>query len=130
MIPTFDTCLVCDQIRAELNGKLIIFGYLGICPSVDITLTQLDQPTLLTFLISGHGGEGPHTASVDIVDDTDTVIAGVAGVPFEAQPNRRTDFGPAVLVVFGRAGVFAVRCIVDGAEQYRAHFRIRQGVLT
>ena len=82
---------------------------------------------MLTFLISGHGGDGLHTASVDIVDDADRVIDEVAGVTFETDPIRHTDFGTSIVAVFGKPGRFAVRCVIDGIEQYRAHFWIRQG---
>ena len=32
-----------------------------------------------------------------------------------------------LLLVFGHAGTFAVRCQMDGVERFRAHFRVSQG---
>jgi hypothetical protein len=39
------SCIVCDLVRPEMDGKLIILGFLCVCPRVDIRVARLDRPT-------------------------------------------------------------------------------------
>ena len=126
MIPQFDSCIVCEQIREELQGKLILQGFFGVCPHVDVSVAKLDQPTALTFLFAGGVGDGTFTAHFDIVDASEQPVAGVGGTTFVATPATRTNLATTFLVIFGRPGLFAVRCIVDNVEQFRGYFRVGQ----
>lgn len=51
-----DSCLICDAVRPELNGKLLILDFLGICPNVDIRVPALDQPTAQSPIVVGGDG--------------------------------------------------------------------------
>src|SRR5207245_1592626 len=110
----FDNCLVCDLVREELGGKLIILGYLGVCPNVVVGVPRLDQPIVLTFLISGSAGEGSFAASFDVIDEADErSVASTGSMPAVANQNGTTNLAPTLLLVFGNAGRFAIRCFID-----------------
>ena len=128
MIPIIDSCLVCDLVRPELGGKLSILGFYGVCPRVDVALQQLDQPTVLTFVFAGGQSEGSFSLVFDVVDAADRIIASTAPQQFEANPKTVTVLAPTLLLVFGNAGQFAARFLVDGQEQFRASFHISQAV--
>ena len=128
MIPDFDTCIACDAIRPELYGKLILLGYLGICPNVDVGLQDLDQPSVITFLLSGSPGDGEFAGSFDIVDETERrTVAAVASIPFRAIPGTRTNLATTFVAVFQRPGIFVLRCFIDDRVRFRAYFRVSQG---
>ena len=126
-MPAIESCLVCDLVRPELGGKLVILGFYGICPYVDVGIVHLDQPAVLTFLLAGGPGEGSSTLTVDVVDETERVIASTASLAFEANPGGATLVAPTLLLIFGHAGRFAVRCMVDQVEHFRGYFRVSQG---
>lgn len=128
MIPDFDTCIACDAIRPELYGKLILLGFLGVCPNVDVGLQNLDQPSVITFLLSGSPGDGEFVGSFDIVDETETqTVSAVAAVPFTASPGTRTNLAATFVAVFNRPGIFVLRCVIDDCIRFRARFRVSQG---
>jgi len=84
-----------------LLGKLIILGYLGICPNVEIAVPRLDQPTVLTFLLGGSPGNGRYNASFEILDEAhDTLIAAAAQSPFSASPSTRTNISTTLIPTF------------------------------
>jgi hypothetical protein len=127
VIPQFGSCLVCEIIRPEQNGKLIILGFFGVCPNVDIILVQIDQPSVLTFLFNGGPGEGQYEASFDIVDQTGRIlIASAAPMPFTAQPNSPTSLSTTLFSTFGFPGIYAIRCLINGVEHFRGYFRVGQ----
>lgn len=114
------------MIRPELNGKLIILGFLGICPDVDIRFARLDRPAPLTFLLSGNADEGRFNLSVEIIDAKDRkVVASTAGSPLAVEGSAgRISIAPTVLLTFGHAGAFLVRCLVDGETCFEGAFRV------
>lgn len=127
-LPSLGNCLVCDTVRPELNGKLIILGYFGICPNVVVGIPRLDQPTVLTFVFSGSPGEGAFMASFDIIDEMDErVISSTPPAPLHTNKASMTTLATTFLLAFGHAGTFAIRCFIDDAERFRAQFRIEQG---
>jgi hypothetical protein len=127
LIPKIETCLVCDLVRPELGGKLAILGFYGICPHVDIGLQHLDQPAVLTFVLAGGTGQGTFPLTVDIVDENQRVIASISGLAFEANPKGATLVATTLMLIFGHAGRYAVRCLIDQAEIFRAYFAVSQG---
>ena len=128
MIPVFNACLVCEAIRPELNGKLIVLGLFGICPHVNVFLQHLDQPAVLTFLISGGPGDRSFLRSLQIVDEgNQRVVAESAPASSIAFPNSATQLVDTLLPTFGHGGQFSIRCLIDGVEQFRADFSVSQG---
>lgn len=124
-VPDFDQCLVCDLVRPEPDGKVMLLGFFGACPNVEIGIRDMERPTALTFLFLGGPADEPFTASFDVVDeDGDRVIAASVPVPCPAAPGARTNLAPMLLVVFGHPGRFAARCLVDGVERFRGQFRV------
>lgn len=124
------SCLVCDLVRPELAGKLTILGYFGICPNVHIRVAQLDQPTVLTFVISGDPGDGHYSALVAVFDEsTGRQIASTAELPILARPSAPTVLAVALVVIFGHEGLFTVRAFLDEREHFRGEFHISQGVV-
>lgn len=131
VIPVMDTCIVCDMIRPELGGKVMILGFMGLSPHVDIGVPRLEQPIMLTFVLSGSPCDGTFMAAFDIVETSNgRVVAATAPFPCVGQPDRRTSIAPTLLATFGHPGGYAMRFLVEGKEQYRALFAVSQGVLT
>jgi hypothetical protein len=123
------SCIVCDLVRPEMNGKLIILGFLGVCPHVDIRLARLDRPTPLTFLLSGHMGSERTALTVEVVHAEDlAVVAATAEGQFDlAGAGGNIQVAPTLLLTFGRPGAYLVRCLADGAPCYAGTFRVSQG---
>jgi hypothetical protein len=116
------------MIRPELNGKLIILGYFGACPNVNIQLPRLDRPTPLTFLLSGHVDQGAGKLSIEIVESrSNIVIASTGDAPLLLDGNVGSiNLAPTLLLTFGRAGEFVIRCVTDEGECYRSTFTVSQ----
>lgn len=106
---------------------MAILGFYGICPHVDVGLHLLDQPAVLTFVLAGGPGEGTFALTVDVVDETERVIASLTGLPLVANPKGATLVATTLLLIFGHAGRYAVRCMVDQVEVFRGYFRVSQG---
>jgi hypothetical protein len=126
------SCIVCDMIRPEINGKLMILGFLGVCPYVDIRLPRLDRPTPITFLLSGHIDDGIAALSVDVLCAKDkSVIASTGQGQFEISgASGAINIAPTLLLTFGRSGKFLVRCLADGKECYTGTLMVTQGEAT
>lgn len=126
MSSQIQTCLVCDMIRPELNGKLIILGFFGICPNVHITLAALDRPTPLTFLLSGRANAGQLSVALQIVDvQSQHAIASTLEIPISVEGAGGVfNVVQTLLLTFGRAGDFEARCFVNGVKDYSGFFRV------
>ncbi len=49
--PNIDYCLVCEVARAEVGNKLMILGFYGLAPNVDIFVDDFTAPLNLTFVM-------------------------------------------------------------------------------
>lgn len=129
MSVSIQSCIVCDMIRPEINGKLMILGFLGVCPYVDIRLPRLDRPTPLTFLLSGHLDGKVDTFAVEILSEKDgvSVASTREGQIGFAETTGAINVAPTLLVTFGRPGGFMVRCLADGRECYTGKLTVAQG---
>jgi hypothetical protein len=126
-VPQLDTCVVCEIVRPELGGKLTMLGFMGVCPNVDVGSPKLDQPLVLSFVMSGGPGEGTFMATFDVIDvASDRVVAATGPLPCIALPDARNNFAPALFLVFGSPGRYAARCLVDEREVYRAEFMVSE----
>lgn len=126
----FRACLVCDLVRPEAAGKLALLGFFGVCPNVHIQIAHLDQPTVLTFLFSGDPGEGPHNASVTLVDESHgSVIASAAPLSVTTLREVPTLVTVSLIVVFRHAGRFSARLLFEEEEQFRGEFHVSQGLI-
>lgn len=125
--PKFATCLVCEAIRPELHGKLILLGFFGVCPNVAVGLRHLDQPAVLTFLLSGSSGDGSFVATYEIVDESDQRVIATTAQEIIAVPDKPTQLVQTLLPTFGHAGEFSIRCVIGGAEAFRGLFRVTAG---
>src|SRR5258708_6204642 len=57
--PKIHSCVMCEGVRPEENGKSTIVGFLGITPYVEIAVQDLSKKVQrLTFLFLGMGGLG------------------------------------------------------------------------
>lgn len=122
----FHTCVICDLIRPELNGKLIILGFLGVCPNVDITLSALDRPIALTFLLNGNIDAGTFNISLEVFSTKgQRIIGSTPASPITAEGNGASfNIAPMLLLTFGQPGEFEVRCLVNGVQQFSSTFRV------
>lgn len=130
LLPRLDNCIICEIVRGELNGKLTILGFFGVCPNVDVQLSRMDQPAVLTFLVTGPPGDGDFAITFAVIDEADgRVVAETAELPFVARPNAVTNLAPTLMLTFGRPGMYALRCVVNGAPHYRASFKVSQSAI-
>jgi hypothetical protein len=115
-------------VRPELGGKTALLGFYGVCPNVEVGLTYLDQPAVLTFVFTGGPSGGSMTLTVDVIDEADNrVIASTGESRFDAPSRPATLLAPTLILIFGRGGQFAARCIIDGIERFRGRFGVIQG---
>lgn len=50
VFPNFNYCIVCDIIRPELGGKIILLGFYGLTPDVLVPVANINHPVVLSIL--------------------------------------------------------------------------------
>lgn len=127
-VPDFqiDSCVVCDMIRPEAGDKLIVLGYLGVIPHVSIGVKHLDRPVPVTFLLSGTSGHAEQNLAVDVVatEGTRSIASSGEKLLQVDSSDRRFWMAQTLLLTFGYAGVYAVRCMINGEVRYLGVFSV------
>jgi hypothetical protein len=113
-----------------LHGKVIILGFFGVCPHVLVSLQHLDQPTVLTFMVTGGPGDGTFVGTCQVADEsTQRTVASGPAAQFVATADAGTYVASTMLLTFGKSGLYSLRFVVGGVEQYRGYFRVSQSAL-
>jgi hypothetical protein len=115
-------------VRPELNGKLIILGYFGVCPHVEVKIPQLDRLVSLAFVLSGSLTAGQHEVVLEILEQaSDRVVVSTAKQPLTIDAGEgRVNLAPTLPIAFQKPGSYEIRCLVDGFEAFRGAFRVVQ----
>lgn len=50
VFPNFTYCVVCDMVRPELGGKVILLGFYGLTPEVLVPVANISHPVVLSIL--------------------------------------------------------------------------------
>jgi hypothetical protein len=129
--PRVTHCLVCEGVRPEAGGKATVLGLYGMTPDVEIRVRDLSQPIgSLCFLIFCEPGTGEYSVLPQIVGpDGNIVLAPDKPGPVSlVDPNKRAGlafaFGP---LVYKKVGTYYFVLRVQGAEHFRAPFKVIQG---
>lgn len=127
--PRIQTCIVCEGVRAEPFGKLLIFGYYGVAPEVQIALLDYSVPVNLCFLFPGGAGSGNFRVAVRLTAPDGTNRESIDG-------QGSTSFGPVrsnIVVYFQNTlpgpGRYTLTLLVDGRDNYQTAVELRQGTL-
>jgi hypothetical protein len=126
-LPKFDYCIMCEDVRLELGNKVSILGFLGLAPSVDLYVAQLNQPTKIVFLFGGEGGEGKIDALIRLVGP-DQGVLGEAALVGSIDPKRpKIVFGTSMTVAPLRQGKFEIQLLLQGSLHYKNTFTVHLG---
>ena len=123
--PDIQSCLLCDDVRQERNGKFIL---IGLFDSIGAQTFPLRYPRL--FLVTRWcAGEGEFTQSTRILKpDQSTVMVKGKDIPVRlANPEATaTNVEVFVNVSFEEAGTFWVEIILDDDMKLRYPLRVNQ----
>jgi len=126
--PNFNNCIVCDIVRPELNGKLILLGFYGFTPNVLLTISDINRPLVLSILACC-----PPISEVDVSYECSTSVVRPDGVGvFQTPPMRlAVAQGRGVSLPLGFSiappilpGRYAVRITVNGDLKMDSSFSI------
>jgi len=131
--PLIRHCLVCEEVRPEVQGKSSILGFYGVAPNVNLVIQDpAKRVERLSFLLICEPGEGDHKVSVRIENPR--------GEPILTTPEADFSFPPApqpvnliiaiAPVLFPMVGRHRFVLFVRGNEQFHTFFDIQQAVLT
>lgn len=112
--------------RPEAGDKLIILGYLGVVPNVSIGVKHLDRPVPVTFLLSGTSGHAEQKLTVDVVatEGTRSIASSGEKLLQVDSSDRRFRMAQTLLLTFGYAEEYAVRCMINGEVRFRGVFSV------
>jgi hypothetical protein len=117
--PDITYCVVCDGVRPETGGKLIILGFYGLCPNVNIILADPTQPMQLGFVI----GLSPADATRQYFG-TATLLSPEGAILAQTTPNPiQVSAGTPGVVALGMAAYFAT------PGRYRIQMRVEDTIV-
>src|SRR5438132_3143097 len=127
--PSFNYCIVCEGVRAEIGGKLTILGFYGIAPDVDLLIVNINQPTVVSFLVGFPPVAESHRSfnAVLIISRPD------GGVIFQTPPTQ-LQVSPSNKGVIGYnfllppnpiPGTYSLRILVNNEAKLETSFRVR-----
>lgn len=128
--PTIGNCIVCEEIRLELNRKATILGFYGIIPHVEILLQDFSKPMdRLTFFMSAGKGAGKFTVHLQVQSEAGDVVFNYPDHPLELREStRRNNLVYALRgISFPHPGAYVFRLRADGKNQYEASFQVNEG---
>jgi hypothetical protein len=73
--PKIRHCIVCEEVREELNRKSTLLGFYGVTPEVEILLQDFRLPVgRLAFFLVGGPGQGSFDVSFKVSGDGGDVV--------------------------------------------------------
>lgn len=126
--PTLDNCILCEDVRQEVGGKLIILGYLGILPDVQFSIRDFDRTTTLTFLVVGSPGEEPYELDMSITGPDGTVLHSEEGGVVRPEPeDRHLRLNIPLTLKFPQPGRYTFELTwADGETAYTGWFEVEK----
>jgi hypothetical protein len=129
--PKIDTCIVCENIRPELNHKTILLGFFGITPYVLVELADFKQLVSLCFVSCGAGGPPLRCERVQLrlTDPSGAVISNPTNAPdivggLLAGDRTTTNIFMGFVGFVTHPGQYGVALVADGVERYSTTFQL------
>lgn len=125
-------CIVCEDIRPEVQGKYAILGFFGLLPHVNIKVKEMGKPLArLVFLANVEGDAGKYKLKFSVVGpDKKKVFTDIPLGEFEINrdPTQRALIVVNVLgLIFQKEGIYTVRVIHANKAFFESTFRVDQG---
>lgn len=126
--PKFKHCLICDNAREEVRGKVTLIGFLGVSPDVEILVP--DPPNggalQLSFVFVGGAGGGTFPITYELFDVKQGVPLGKIdpGKPTDVVQGIRTTMILGLTGVYPHFGRYELRMFVAGKLEFAASFEI------
>jgi hypothetical protein len=100
--PKIEFCIVCEQLRPELGGKIQILGFYGVAPNVEVLTAKLGKAFAMSFLV----GFAPFDLLPPKMPQHRFVVSDPSGRILVQTPPTvlNVELGKRVLVAFG-AGI-------------------------
>ena len=124
------SCLLCENVHPEGNGKMSLLGFYGILPNVSIYIQYLDRPVaMLIFLFTFSEGIGEQSFSGRLTNESGLEIMKTPGdVKVLFQAGAQVSLGMGFQnVVFKKAGSYTVELINAGRAVHSATFKVFPG---
>lgn len=130
--PAVRHCLVCEDLRQEVNRKTTILGFYGITPNVGILVRAFDQPIgrLAFVLLTEEIKEaGKFKLTPRLLRPDGEPLVDLPALETEiAAPSFRTQLGFGFgSVKLPGPGIYSLVLLVDEKEHYRTSFSVEQG---
>jgi len=125
--PNIDYCLVCEVARAEVGNKLMILGFYGLAPNVDIFVDNLTAPLNLTFVMGiGVADQEQEYGTVLIVTKPDgSTLVQIQPARLQISPTSRGVFVVSILARLPLAGRYGLRVTTNSEVKLETTFAIR-----
>lgn len=125
-------CIVCEEIRQEINGKFSVLGFYGLLPNVYIKVSQLEGAIArLLFLIDIEGDVGKYQFDFEIIDPEEKSIQKLllAEMQLYNQQKERTvaAINLAGLPISKTAGDYTVKLSYKDEVFYESKFAVELG---
>jgi hypothetical protein len=132
--PQIRHCLVCENVRPELNGLTTMVGFYGVAPDVTIKIPDFAQPlpALAFLLIGNEGGEGDFELQFRLSDSTaNTIVEPPASRVRLPVGSDRLNMGVMVTgLKLPRPGRYSVSLLVNGLVHFQTTFDAEQAGAT
>ena len=129
--PLIRHCLICEEVRPEVKGKLSILGFYGVTPDVSIRIQDLAKPIeRLCFLLVSGPGDGDHKVSIRIEGPAgELVFTGPeSDFSFPSSPQPLNLVITVALIPFAVFGRHRFVFVVQGSEMFQTSFEIQKEI--
>lgn len=123
-------CLLCEDVRPELNKKVSLLGFYGMLP----TIIRVENfpcviEKLTFFLIGEESAGGTYRIAAEIVDQKEAIIfrtPEVRPITFARSPSAQLSLGLRTLE-FPSPGNYTFKLLADDALVYSTQFELEKG---
>lgn len=122
MIPDLQTCLLCDDVRQEISGKLIL---IGIFDSIGIPNYPFVYPR--AFLVTRWcSGEGEFVQQARILNPDNSVLVEGKPLPFKLNSNENiaTNIEMFMNLQFKQPGLYWFELLLNNSLELRYPLRL------
>jgi hypothetical protein len=128
--PKFNFCVVCEQIRPDVGGKLTILGFYGLAPDVEILASSMEQPLGISFIVgfpavSANDANKPYQHCFIITDPNGKVLAQTANNQLNVVAETKGMVAIGFILPPTVAGKYTLKVLVNNELNFEATFKIR-----
>lgn len=120
--PQITTCILCDGVRLELGNKLIIFGYYGLVPGVEIQIPDFNLPILICFVFVGGPADGHFRAELRVIPEHGLALFAVPVEGDFAAGRKETRFIMTFQDKVPGPGPYNAELLLNGTVAHRSRF--------